>query len=171
MEKRDLYDINRNFTGKSIYKGEPIPEGCYINVVVIFIQNSEGKFLTQKRVPRKNGKYASTGGHPKAGETSIEGIVTEVKEELGLDINPDNLVLYFAGREDNEQVFYDDYYLKMDIDDLSKLQLQEDEVESVQWLSEEEIHNMMKEDKYFKNDYEEFVRLLDWLKGEKDGIK
>ena len=49
MEKRDLYDANRNLTGKTIYKGEKIPEGSYINVVLVFIQNYEGKFLIQKR--------------------------------------------------------------------------------------------------------------------------
>ena len=53
-EKRDLYDINRNLTGETIYKGEEIPEGRYINVVLVFIQNSKGDFLIQKRSERKN---------------------------------------------------------------------------------------------------------------------
>ena len=81
MEKRDLYDKDKNLTGKTIYKNFPIPKGYYILVVLIFIQNSEGKFLIQKRSKLKNGKFATTGGHPKAGETSIEGAITEVKEE------------------------------------------------------------------------------------------
>ena len=54
IEKRDLYDINRNLTGKNILKGETIPEGKYIVVVLIFIQNTEGKFLIQKRSRIKN---------------------------------------------------------------------------------------------------------------------
>ena len=49
MEKRDLYDINRSLTGKTICKGEPIPKNNYIVVVLVFIQNSDGKFLIQKR--------------------------------------------------------------------------------------------------------------------------
>lgn len=65
IEKRDLYDENRNLIGETIFKGEEIPEGKYIVVVLVFIQNSEGKFLIQKRSERKNGKYATTGGHPK----------------------------------------------------------------------------------------------------------
>ena len=56
MEKRDLYDINRRLTGETIYKGEEIPEGSYITVVLVYIQNSEGKFLFQKRSKRKNGR-------------------------------------------------------------------------------------------------------------------
>ena len=86
MEKRDLYDEKRNITGETILKGEKIPEGKYIVVVLIFIQNSEGKFLIQKRSDKKNGKFATTGGHPKSGESSIEGILTEVKEEIGQDV-------------------------------------------------------------------------------------
>ena len=81
MEKRDLYDENRKLTGKTIYKGEEIPKGSYIVVVLVFIQNSEGKFLIQKRSERKNGLYATTGGHPKSGEDSVQGIITEVKKK------------------------------------------------------------------------------------------
>ena len=115
MEKRDLYDKNRNLTGETILKGEQIPKNRYIVVVLVFIQNSEGKFLIQKRSEAKNGKYATTGGHPKAGETSIEGILTEVEEEIGVKMNPKDLKLYFSGRSENERVFWDDYYIKMDI--------------------------------------------------------
>ena len=48
MEYRDLYDKDRNLTGKTIAKGEEIPNGYYIRVVVCFMENSEGKFLMQK---------------------------------------------------------------------------------------------------------------------------
>ena len=164
VEKRDLYDENRMLTGETIYKGEKIPEGKYINVVLVFIQNSEGKFLIQKRSERKNGKYATTGGHPKSGETSIQGIITEVKEEIGVDINPQDLELYYGGRSDSERVFWDDYYIKLNIPNIEKLKLQEEEVASVHWFSIEEIKELKKEDKFFMNHYEEFEFLLDWLK-------
>ena len=163
MEKRDLYDEKRNLTGETILKGEQIPENRYILVVLIFIQNSEGKFLIQKRSERKNGKYASTGGHPKSGESSIEGILTEVKEELGLTLKQDDLKKFFSGKSEEERVFWDDYYIKMDIPDIKKLKLQEEEVSFVEWLSKEEIKELMKQDKFFKNDYEEFEILIDWL--------
>ena len=163
MEKRDLYDINRNLTGKTIFKGEPIPDNNYIVVVLVFIQNSEGKFLIQKRSVIKNGKYATTGGHPKSGEDSIQGILSEVKEEIGLNIDPKDLQLYFSGRSESEKVFWDDYYIKMDVQDIENLTLQEEEVESICWLSADEINNLMNDGKFFKNHYEEFEILLDWL--------
>ena len=163
MEKRDLYDRERNITGETILKGEKIPLNRYIIVVLVFIQNSEGKFLIQKRSKRKNGKYATTGGHPKSGESSIQGIITEVYEEIGLKLNSNDLKLYFSGRSDDERVFWDDYYVKMDVKDIKKLKLQEEEVSLVEWLSEDEIKQLMKQDKFFKNHYEEFEILLDWL--------
>lgn len=54
-ELRDLYDINSNKTNLTYYKGENIPEGYYPMVVMIAIQNNEGKFLMQKRVKTKGG--------------------------------------------------------------------------------------------------------------------
>ena len=167
QEKRDLYDINRKLTSKTIFKGEAITKGNYIVVVLVFIQNSEGKFLIQKRSKIKNGKYATTGGHPKSGESSIQGIITEVKEEINVILNEQDLELYFSGRSDEQGVFWDDYYIKLDISDIEKLKLQESEVESVCWLSINEIRNLKKEDKFFKNHYEEFERLINWLETNK----
>ena len=167
MEKRDLYDINRQLTGKTIFKGEPVPDGSYIIVVLVFIQNSEGKFLIQKRSARKNGLYATTGGHPKSGEDSIQGIITEVKEEIGIDIKAEDLQLYYGGRSEESHVFYDDYYIKMDVEDITKLELQEEEVESLHWFSADEIHQLMKDGKFFKNHYEEFEELEKFFLGER----
>ena len=58
----------------------------------------------------------------------------------------------------------------MDIENIGKLKLQEDEVSLVKWLSEYEIKELMKEDKFFDKHYEEFEILLDWLnKEDKNG--
>ena len=56
----------------------------------------------------------------------------------------------------------------MDVPNIQNLSLQKEEVESVCWLSIDEINSLMNEDKFFKNHYEEFEILLNWLKkGEK----
>ena len=84
-EKRDLYTKDGELTNKTYYKGDIIPDNYYPMVVMIAIENYNNEFLMQKRVPEKGGDWGVTGGHPKSGETPIEGIITEVKEELGLD--------------------------------------------------------------------------------------
>ena len=125
------------------------------------------KFLIQKRSKIKNGKYATTGGHPKAGQSSLEGIITEVKEEIGLDISNQDIKLYYSERVDSESVFSDSYYLKMDIPDINNLKLQKSEVDSIYWFSRDEIENLMKTGKFFKNHYDEFEILLNLLDSNK----
>lgn len=166
-EIRDLYDENRNLTGQTVRKGEPTPEGSYIIVVLIFIENSEGKFLIQRRSRKyKDGKLATTGGHVKSGETSIEGILEEVREEIGLEIPESDLELYETGREDSTRVFYDDYYAKVDIDDISKLELQESEVDEVLWMTPDEIYAACESGDFLSNHIDEFTSLMNWKKNQ-----
>ena len=163
MEKRDLYDINRNLTGETIYKGEAIPPNRYIVVVLVFIQNSKGEFLIQKRSLRKDGKYASTGGHPKSGETSIQGMCTEIAEEIGLTVDEKDLELIYSGRQDEHRVFFDIYYLKRDID-IKDLVLQKEEVDFVEWDSISRIKQLIDDDLFLKNHAEEVYRMIDIFK-------
>ena len=162
MEKRDLYDINRNLTGETIYKGDSIPDGKFILVVLSFIQNSKGEFLIQKRSVQKGGKYASTGGHAKTGETSIQAMMTEINEEIGLKVNEDELNLVYSGRDDIDKVFFDIYYIKKDFS-TDILTLQEEEVESVKWLSIDKIKHLISTNEFLDNHVEEFYKILDYL--------
>ena len=139
-EKRDLYDINGNKTDLTYFKGDKIPTGYYPMVVMIVIQNSEGKFLMQKRVEEKGGDYGVTGGHPKSGETPYEGIITEVKEELGIDISNNEIIEFASGCDLKD--CYKMYYTKLDLD-LSKLNIQKEELSEVKWFSLEELQDMV----------------------------
>ena len=162
-EERDLYDQDHNLTGKINTVGDSIPEGYYVQVVMVFIQNSSGHYLIQKRSKQRNGMYATTGGHPKAGQTSLQGIVTEIYEELGININPADLILFYSGRSDEEQVFFDDYYLKADLP-LAKMKFQKDEVQFATWFMRSEVKGLFKRGKLMPNHYEEYLRLQNWLK-------
>lgn len=162
MEKRDLYDINRNLTGETIYKGDSIPDGKFILVVLSFIQNSKGEFLIQKRSVQKDGKYGSTGGHAKTGETSIQAMMTEINEEIGLDINKDELNLVYSGRDDIDKVFFDLYYIKKDFY-TDSLTLQEEEVESVKWMTIDEVKQLTSTNEFLDSHVDEFYRILDYL--------
>ena len=160
MEKRDLYDENKQKTGEVIEKGQPIPNGRYYITVVVWMQNSEGKFLIQRTVPEKYHMWATTGGHPKSGENSLEGIVTEIKEELGLNVNPDELKLFKTIKTEDD--FVDLYYLKHDFN-IEEITVQKEEVEDVKWASIEEIESLINE-KLFLLLYIEFYRdCLDYI--------
>lgn len=141
MEKRDLYNKNKEKTNEIISVGEEIPENRYILVELVLIENKKGEFLIQKRSKQKGGEYGLTSGHAKAGETSLQGIISEIKEELGISVQPHELRLIYSERNDTKRKFYDLYYLLKDYD-ISKMKLQIEEVESVKWCSKEEVRNL-----------------------------
>ena len=160
MEKRDLYDENKKLTGETIFKGEPIPKGRYYITVAIFIQNESGKFLIQKRVVKKDGKWATTGGHPVSGESSKQGIITEIKEELGIDVKSKNIQLFKTIKTEDD--FVDLYYLKENVN-IKNVLVQQEEVEKVKWASIEEIKDMIQNNEFSESHTEFFMMCLDFL--------
>ena len=160
MEYLDLYDENRNFTGKSIpreNKREGIPKGNYITLVIIFIKNNKDEFLFQMTSKNKGSIWATTGGHVKAGQTSIEGIIEEVKEELGLNIENEDFKLIETVKW--EFAFMDVYYLEKNIK-LEDVKIQEEEVEFVKWLSIEEINKLIDDNKVRKGNIGPFKNII-----------
>ena len=142
MEKRDLYDKNRQKTNEIIDAKEAIPENRYILVVLTLIQNAEGKILVQKRSEQKGGKYGLTAGHAKMGETSRQGMITEIREELGINIKSESLKLMYS-------------------EDIDTLVLEPKEVEFVKWCSKEEIKELCKKNEFKKSHIEAFEILAD----------
>ncbi len=141
-EKRDFYDENGHATGGTYYKGDIIPKGLYSMVVMVCIQNKKGEFLMQKRVPAKGGDWGVTGGHPKSGETPIEGMITEIKEEIGVDVNARDLQVFSEGCDGVD--CYKMYYLQTDYD-LHDFVIQEEELSEVKWFSMQELQDMVEQ--------------------------
>lgn len=138
MEYRDLYDENRKPTGKKILKGGKVPSNMYYITVVVFIINSRGEHLLQ--INKKYNLWSITGGHPKSGESSIEGIINEIKEELGIDTKQDELNLFKTVKTADD--FIDLYYCKKDIN-INDIIKQEEEVGDIKWFSTEEINDLV----------------------------
>ena len=159
-EKRDLYDINSNKTDLTYYKGDNIPQGYYPMVVMIAIQNSNGEFLMQKRVEAKGGDYGVTGGHPKSGETPYEGILTEVKEELGIDIRGNEIIEFASGCDGKE--CYKMYYTKIDLD-VSKLEIQKEELSEVKWFSLDELKQMVQNNILNQDQIDFFIKCQNYI--------
>lgn len=96
MELWDVYDENRKPLGYTVKreKFDSLNNEYHI-VVHIWIKNSKGEYLIQKRSSNKKEglKWAWTGGSVLMGENSIDGAVREVKEELGLTVDKEKLTL------------------------------------------------------------------------------
>lgn len=147
MEVRDLVNRYRQKTGQTIKKGEQIPEGYYIQVVCICIQNKKGEYLVQKRTKEKNGKYGITSGHVLAGENSVDAILREIKEETSIELTKNDIKLVKSKKEEQDQLFVDIYYAKKEID-IENLNIQKEEVEELKWISEKEIERLYKQGEF-----------------------
>lgn len=99
MELWDLYDKNRNLLGKDHIRGEILPDDTYHLVVHVWIQNSKGQYLISQRSasrPMFPLMLECVGGSVLKGESSCQGAVREVKEEVGLDLDIQNGTLLFS---------------------------------------------------------------------------
>lgn len=163
-ELRDLYDINSNKTDKTYRKGELIPEGYYPMVVMVVIRNSKGEFLMQKRVEAKGGDWGVTGGHPKSGESPLEGIITEVKEELGLDFSNETFIEYDSGCDGSD--CYKMYFVNKDVS-LDEITIQEEELSEVKWFSMDELNHMVKTKELNENQISCFIKVCKYLEQNK----
>ena len=160
VELRDLYDKYSNKTDKTYRKGDLIPDGYYPMVVMVVIRNSNGEFLMQKRVESKGGDWGVTGGHPKSGETPIEGIITEVKEELGLDFSKENFIEYDSGCDGKD--CYKMYFVTKDIN-VDDIIIQEEELSEVRWFSMDELIHMANLGELNQDQIECFNKVCDYL--------
>ena len=159
MEYLDLYDENRIFTGEKVLRSKDMkPEECkYINIVIVFIENSKGEFLIQKTSIEKGSVFATTGGLVKSGSSPDRTIVEEIKEELGLDVDINELKLIKTYKR--RHAFQDTYYLKKDIN-IEDITVQESEVEYVLWLSKEEIKKLIKNNEFREGNIMPFEYLI-----------
>lgn len=96
----DIYDKDRNLTGRTHRRGEPLTDGEYHLVVHVWIQNSCGQFLLTKRSPNKGfpNMWETTGGSALSGDNSLAAALRETREETGLILLPENGKCLFTYR-------------------------------------------------------------------------
>lgn len=88
----DVYDEDRNLTGRTHRRGDPLKTGERHLVVHVWVRNREGKYLLTKRAPTKGypNMWECTGGSALAGDDSLTAAIREVKEETGLTVHADH---------------------------------------------------------------------------------
>ncbi|MCL2408070.1 MAG: NUDIX domain-containing protein [Oscillospiraceae bacterium] len=139
----DVYDKDRNLTGRLHRRGDPLPDGDFHLVVGIWIMNSDGEFLITKRSPNKGhgNLWENTGGSAVVGDDSLAAALREVKEETGLGLPPDAGKRAFTvyGHE-----FFQDVWLFRHDFDLADVVLQEGETCGAKIASQDDIRAMIK---------------------------
>ena len=153
----DLYNENRELLGKDHIRGEQLPIDGYHLVVHVWIRNSNGQYLISQRSanrPTHPLMWECVGGSVVKGEDSLSGVIREAKEEVGIDLMPENgQVLFTKTRKiidgkiynDIMDVWLFDYDGEVDLGNATT-----DEVAQVAWMNREQIkelfeHNMFVE--------------------------
>jgi isopentenyldiphosphate isomerase len=160
MEIFDIYNIDREKTGRTMIRGEKTEKGDFRLVVHACIFNSKGQMLIQQRQPFKEGWPnmwdVSVGGSAIAGETSRDAVKRELSEELGIEIDVNckrpHLTINFEGA-------FDDFYIFNEDIDINSLKLQYEEVQAVRWAFADEIIEMINEGVFIPY-YENYIKLL-----------
>lgn len=105
--------------------------------------NDNGEFLIQKRSSIRqinSNKWAFTGGTIIAGEKSEEGAMSETKEELGIDLNINDLEFLLSFKREHD--FLDVWLARVNIK-LENIKIQEEEVSEVKWVSLKELDTII----------------------------
>lgn len=142
MEYNDIYDVDRNLTGRCHLRGAPWLPGEFGLVVCVWVYDGHGNILLTRRAPEKvfAGTWENSGGAAKAGETSRQAIVRELWEETGIQAAEEEFELLTTTQDSN--AFYDHYCLRREVP-LSQIVLLPGETDAVRWATYEQIHEMI----------------------------
>lgn len=150
QEYFDVLNEFGEFTGEVATRKESHEKGLWHRAVYGFIFNEKEEVLLQKRSKNKklwpNLWDVTAGGHVLAGEFGTQALIREIKEELGIQVL-ENEVKYLVGsmsiniQENIKNKHFNECYIVTKNIDISKIELQKEEVSDIKWFSKEEIIN------------------------------
>lgn len=148
----DLYSEDRKLLGIDHVRGKQMPPDCFHLVVHVWIRNSKGEYLISQRAatrPTNPLKWECVGGSVVKGEDSLQGAIREAKEEVGVDLLPENgKVIYSKTRKlEAGKLFNDimDVWLFTYDGSVDLARATTDEVSQVVWLNPEQIGELFRE--------------------------
>lgn len=147
MELLEVLNENGKPTGEILDKNIIHKEGKYHKEVALILLNNKGEILLQKRASTKEiepNKWAWHGGHVIAGETNIEAIIRETKEELGITLSKSEIKLLVELKRDKmpNRQFTIAYYsiCNLNTDDFD---IQKEELSEVKWFHFKDFKDMI----------------------------
>lgn len=152
----DVLDSHGGFTGQTATRNECHSQGLWHRAIVVFIASPDGKkVLLQKRSQDKrlwpNRWDVAVGGHVDAGEFGYQAAIREAKEELGINLQPQDLLHIGSSTSENIEGdiinrHFNDYFIThLDLDP-TKLTLQPEEVSEVKWINLDEFEHLIARD-------------------------
>lgn len=143
MELWDAYNADfEKIPGKTLVRGEAIPDGLFHLVCDILVKHTDGTYLLMQRDPRKHfgGMWEATaGGSALAGETPMNCAMRELLEETGIRTTELTEVGRVVDPEDHS--IYVEFVCVTNWDKTA-VTLQEGETVAFRWVSREALTQM-----------------------------
>ncbi len=139
MELLEILDAEGHATGEVLDKEIVHKKGLYHKEVALLLVNDKGEILLQKRASTKDtqaDKWAWHGGHVRSTETDIEAIIRETKEEIGLDLNTNELNILMTIKRDKlpNRQFTTVFLAKSNLQ-IEDFTIQKTELSEVRWFT------------------------------------
>ena len=142
----DIYDKNKNKTGGFAERGVyEFKEGEYHLVAVALIINSKKEILITKRAENKKKeplKWELTGGCVQTGESSLQGILRETNEEIGMNFNSKDATFLKEIRKDSIPGGFKDLWIFKNDSPIEDIKFKDGEVSDAKWVTIEQFLDM-----------------------------
>ena len=172
-EYLDICDSEGNLIGTKELKTEAHKQGLWHRSVHVWVINSKGEVLLQKRSATRdnhpNEWDISAAGHVSAGEDYITSAQRETEEEIGLKVKPEDFIQIGLVKQMSKREGYINneinpiYVIKMDLDP-TKIIIQEEEVSEVKFMPYKELKTFIdNKDSSFCHHPEEYNILFKYL--------
>ena len=159
MELVDLLNNRKELTGETCERNA-VPEGKYRLSIHIWIVNDKNEILIQQRSASRKmfpNMWTNTGGACIAGETSIETVFRELKEELNVIPNIDDLELIASYKRKKDYV--DVWLLRQNIN-INDLKFNDNEVQAAKWATIKEWKKLLIEEQAVKSSTDYFLNYI-----------
>jgi len=170
----ELVDVYNNRHEKLNYeKGrKELVEGEYRLSCFIWVINDNDEILLQQRLKttkKMPNMWGTTAGGAKKGESSLEGAIRELKEELGIDASKEEMEFIGSNKRIND--FVEVWLCKKNISE-NDLILNPEEVQNAKWVTIENFEKMLNDGTginsgfdifkmYYNNFYNRHYELID----------
>ena len=147
MPKIVFVDKNDNVIGSGT-REEALRKGIIRRIVRVFLFNSTGELLIQKRSSNVSlpGKWdQSVGGHVDEGEDYYQAAQKELKEELGIKNIPIKEIIKFYAEEISETTKNKRFSTIYRADYDGEINFNKEEIDEVKWTTLEELDSWMEE--------------------------
>ena len=159
MELVDVLNSRKELTGE-VCERNMVPENGYRLSIHIWIMNDKGEILIQQRSSNRKmfpNKWSNTGGACDAGETSLQTVLRELKEELNIEANLDDLE--FIASYKRKKDYVDVWVLRQNIK-VEDLIFQKEEVQAAKWVTLEKWLEILEQGEGIKSSTDYFIKYL-----------